>query len=58
MAVNIQVRGIGNLWQTLISVEDGNQYGVTVRLNEAHRTYNKPCRAVDSRTGSVVDMRM
>lgn len=55
--VNIQVQAIGGMWQTIIQVESRNSIAIQYRLDEAARTYNKRCRAVDAKTGSVVDYR-
>lgn len=56
--VNIQVQAFGGIWQTITSVEANNAVGITYRLDEAFRTYKKRCRAIDAKTGTVVDMRM
>lgn len=56
--VNIQVQAFGGIWQTIMSVEANNAVGITYRLDEAFRTYKKRCRAVDAKTGTVVDIRM
>lgn len=55
--VNIQVQAIAGMWTTVSQVEANNSIAIRYRLDEAQRTYNKRCRAQDTKTGTIVDYR-
>ena len=55
--VNIQVQAIAGMWTTVSRVEMSNPVAISYRLDEAQRTYNKRCRAQDTKTGTIVDYR-
>lgn len=55
--VDIQVQLPTGMWQSIIRVEQTNPIGIRYRLDEAQRTYKSRCRAVDTKTGCMVDFR-
>ncbi len=55
--VRIEAQLAGALWQTLITMNMSDSVGIKMRLDEAQRMYKVRCRAVDVKTGCVVDYR-
>ncbi len=55
--VRIEAQLAGGLWQPLMTMNTSDSVGIKMRLDEAQARYRVRCRAVDTKTGCVVDYR-
>lgn len=54
--VHIQIQDVSGNWLTVSSTENQAQI-FSIRLTEAARNYRRRSRAIDARTGIVLDIR-